>query len=107
MPDIRLPDAYIVNEDYGTALEFLSMYYNAKEQRLVVIYEMHDGVDWLGPQLIVIIDKNRTTMTKLDGSTKAFPNIKFSMPAVQALLDKTLMNNFIKNQGGDLRLELP
>ena len=107
MADIVMPDAYVVSKDHGTGLKFSSRTFDAKGERVVILYEMHDGTPggWLGPKLTVIIDKDGTVMTKLDGSTKEFPNIKFDTAAVQALLDKTPMNSFIKNQGGDLRME--
>lgn len=107
MADITMPDAYVVSEDHGTGLKFSSRTFDAKGERILIVYEMHDGTPggWLGPKLTIVIDKNGTVMTKLDGTTKAFQNIKFDTAAVQALLDKTPMNSFIVNQGGDLRTE--
>lgn len=107
MPDITMPDAYVVSENHGTELKFSARMWDAKGERIIITYEMHDGTPggWLGPKLTVVVSKDGTVMTKLDGTTKDFPNIKFDTAAVQALLDKTPMNNFIENQGGDLRTE--
>ena len=107
MTDITMPDAYTVSKNHGTGLEFSSRTFDAKGERILIVYEMHDGTPggWLGPKLTIIIDKDGAVMTKLDGSIKEFPNLKFDTAGVQALLDKAPMNNFIVNQGGDLRTE--
>lgn len=107
MADITLLGDFVVSENHGESLEFSSRTFNAKGERVIIIYEMHDGTDWLGPKVTVVVDKDGTVMTKLDGTVKNFPNINFNTPAIQALLDKAPMNNFLKNQGGDLRSENP
>ncbi len=107
MADITLQGDFTVSENHGDELRFSSRTFNAKGEHVIIIYEMHDGTPggWLGPKVTVVIDKERTVITKLDGKTKVFSNIDFSTAAVQALLDKTPMNNFLANQGGDLRTE--
>lgn len=105
MNDITLSDDYVVSENHGKGLRFALRVWNDADEEITIVYRMHDGTDWLEPKVTLFINREGTVMTKLDGSTKDFPNIKFDTAAVQALLDKTPMNNFIKNQGGDLRTE--
>lgn len=103
--DITLPGNYVISQDHGATLKFLSLTFDAKAQEVSVVYEMHDGANWLGPQVTLRIDVNGTRIVKLDGTAKAFANITFTHAAVQALVDVTKVDSFLSNQGGDLRTE--
>lgn len=105
-PDIALRGDFTVNKNHGARLRFSSMAFDAKGERLVVVYEMHDGDNWLGPKVIMKMSAAGGHVIKLDGTQKDFPGVDFNTPAIQALLRTTEINAFLKAQGGDLRTEL-
>lgn len=114
MEKITLRGDFTVSRNHGAGLEFSSRLFDRKGGSVTIVYEMHNGTfvngelnpdGWLGPKVVVVVSKDDTVITKLDGTTKTLPNIDFSHAAVQGLVDVTRMNTFLENQGGDLRTE--
>ncbi len=104
MVDISLLDDFVVTKNHGTKLRFSSMWFDAKAANLIIIYEMHDGTDWLGPKVTVKVGSSGAYMVKLDGTQKKL-RVEFSDPIIQALFNTVPINAFLNAQGEDLRTE--
>lgn len=102
-PDITLPSDFTVSKNHGVGLKLSALMFDQKAERVVATFEMHDGVDYLGPKVHVTVNAEMATIKKLNGDVKEFPAINFATPAVGKLIDLTKLVAFVTANGGDLK----
>ncbi len=102
MADITLPADYVITNDHGPDLKLSALTFNEKGQSVTAVFEMHDGVNYLGPKVTARVSATTATITKLNGDVKTVPAVDFSLPAVAALIDLAKVITFITSNGGDL-----
>jgi Zn-dependent metalloprotease len=86
---ITLSGDYVESVNYDDELELSAVTYDKKGQKLILIYETHDGTGYTGKQTTLVIDANGGTATKLDGTEVDLPSLAFTDTEVAATISET------------------
>ncbi len=85
MPAITLPADYVVSDNHGTDLELSIKVQDVKAEFARAVFEMHDGLKFLGPKVTFEADANELRCTKLNGDVEIRGDKNFSSPEIQNL----------------------